>query len=46
MSDNAENSRPKTELEEAREKVGDLKEVLEKEAKEFGWDIGISEDFQ
>jgi hypothetical protein len=38
--------RPKTELELAKEKIGPLKEVLEKEAEKNNWDIGVSDDFQ
>jgi hypothetical protein len=38
--------RPKTELELAREKIGPIKEVLEKEAEKNQWDIGIDENFQ
>lgn len=46
MSNDTETKRPKTDLEEAREKIGDLKKVLEKEALELGWDIDVSDDFQ
>lgn len=38
--------RPKTELERAREKIGPLKDVLEKEAEKNDWDIGVDADFQ
>lgn len=38
--------RPKTELELAKEKIGDLIPALEAQAEENDWDIGIDKDFQ